>query len=308
MDKWVLEDAVFPALNLKEITRGNVMDLRTRLRAQIVKKRSGGDMRGVNTLNKSMAAVKTILSEAAFRGDIPADPGSRVGNIKYEQRERGVFTAAEVQGILSARPGEMKTEPLADTLIAMLFCTGARVGELRALRWGSVDPDTGRARITEAFKDSKEIGTTKWNKPREIALPQLLRERLKRWRGKSEFTDPGDFVLSNGDGAAMGIEHVKNIFSRTLTAAQKAKILKIEERWLTPHSARHTLNTMLLAEGLSPLLVQSFLGWSSSEGRILTRIQAAYTHLQLLRLEDVAAKIDELYGGKVAKKKISKGA
>jgi integrase len=299
LKKWVLTDPIFPALAMREITRGHVLDLRKRLRARIS---------GVNTLNKTITAVKTILSEGAFRGDIPADPGSRVGNISYQVRERGVFTAEEVQGILSGCPGEMKKNLLADTIITMLFCTGCRVGELRALRWGSVDLGTGRAKIIEAFKDSKEIGTPKWNKPREIALPRLLRDRLQRWRNTSQFTDAEDFVLANADGKAVGIEHVKNIFARVLAAGQKAKILTVGDRWVTPHAARHTLNTMLLAAGISPLLAQSFLGWSSSEGRILTRVQAQYTHLQLLRLEDVAAKIDELYGRKTAKSKISRGA
>lgn len=299
LNKWVLSDPIFPALAMKEITRGHVLDLRARLRKRIA---------GANTLNKSITAVKTIFSEAAFRGDIPADPGSKVGNIAYQARERGVFTAEEVRGILSACPGEMKTNLLADMIITMLFCTGARVGELRALRWDSVDLGTGRARITAAFKDSKEIGAPKWNKRREIALPRLLHDRLQRWREKSEFDDADDFVLANADGQAVGIEHVKNIFARVVAAAQKAEILTIGARWLTPHACRHTLNTALLAAGLSPLLVQSFLGWSSSEGRILTRVQAQYTHLQLLRLEDVAAKIDELYGGKIAKKRIAQGA
>jgi integrase len=55
---------------------------------------------------------------------------------------------------------------------------------------------------------------------------------------------------------------------------------------------RHALNTYLLAAGVSPLLVQTYLGWTSAEARILTRVQAQY------RLEDVAKAIDKMYGGK----------
>jgi integrase len=144
LDRWVIPDTRFSELRIRVITRGDLLDLRARLRKTAA---------GMNSLNKTIIAVKTILSEAAFRGDIPADPGAKVGNIKYEQRQRGVFTITEARSILTGRPGKMKTDPLIDAAVTMLFCTGMRVGELRALRWGSVDLATGRARITEAFKD-----------------------------------------------------------------------------------------------------------------------------------------------------------
>lgn len=287
LDKWVLSDPIFPGLLMRDISRGDLLDLRKRLRERIT---------GTNTLNKCVTTVKTILSEAAFRGDIRFDPGSRIGNIKYEQRERGTFDIGEVRAILQARPGDMATSPLMDAAITMLFCTGMRVGELRALRWGDVDLDSGRARIVKAFQDSTAIGPVKWNKPREIVLAALVLERLRTWRAESEHASDEDFILANIDGDAVGIEGLKNAFARTLEAAEKDKKigLKIGERWLTPHACRHTLNTALLAAGLSPLLVQTYLGWSSQEARILTRVQAQYTHLQLLRLEDVAKAIEKM--------------
>ena len=56
---------------------------------------------GVNSLNKCISTVKTILSEACFRGDIDNNPGSMVGNIKYERQERGVLNPEEVGSILA---------------------------------------------------------------------------------------------------------------------------------------------------------------------------------------------------------------
>ncbi|MBN1461696.1 MAG: site-specific integrase [Armatimonadetes bacterium] len=288
LERWVLTDPVFPDLPLREITRGQILDLRKRLRARV---------EGINTVNKAIACVKTILSEAAFRGEIPADPGARVGNINYEQRERGVLEAAEVREILAARPGDMGKNPLADVAITLLFCSGCRVGELRALRWGAVALDTGRTRIEIAFKGQKEIGTTKWDKPRAIVLPRLALDRLRSWREKSPHTGSEDFILATVDGAPVGITWVKDTFNRVLDAAEVDEDLEFKrgDRWLTPHAARHTLNTALLAAGVSPLLVQTFLGWSSAEGRILGRVQQMYSHLELLRLEDVAEKIEQLY-------------
>jgi integrase len=283
LDKWVIPDA-FSSLLLSQITRGNLLDLRARLRLLVA---------GPNTLNKTIAAVKTVLSEAAFRGDISSDPGAKVGNIKYAQRERGVFTPEEVRELLAARPGPMGQDPRLDAALTLLFSTGCRVGELRALRWEAIDLKTGRARIHQAFQDSTTLGPVKWNKPREIVIPAFALDRLRTLREASKDNQPQDFVLADAAGRSLGIEGLKNAFERTLQAAEG---FRRAGRWLTPHSCRHSLNTALLASGLSPLLVQTYLGWSSQESRILSRVQAQYTHLQLLRLEDVAARIEELFG------------
>ena len=154
LDLHIFKDRRFSSLPMKDITRGDILDLRKRLRPKL----------GLNTLNKVIATVKTILSEASFRGDIGANPGARVGNIKYDQAQRGVFTVEDVREILAVRPGEMKTSLLVDCFVTTLLCTGIRAGELRALRWGSVDLKTGRTAIVEAFKGEKEIGDPKWGK------------------------------------------------------------------------------------------------------------------------------------------------
>ncbi len=287
----VFTDPTFSALPIKEIKRADILDLRNRLR----------DKLGTNTLNKAIATVKTVLSEAAFRQDIPMNPGADVGNVAYEQLQRGTFTVEEVREILAKQPGEMKKTALVDAVVSALLCTGCRAGELRALRWAAVNLENGRTAIREAFKGEKEIGDPKWGKKREIVLPRILLDRLQELQKATVHRRPDDFVFStNFNGRPLGQTWLRNNVSRVLKAAdadQKMKF-KIEGRWLTPHACRHTLNSHLLAAGVPPLLVQTFLGWSSQEEKILTRVQRSYTELRLFRLENVAAKVDELYGGK----------
>ena len=111
---------------------------------------------------------------------------------------------------------------------------------------------------------------------------------------------PGDFVFSDEDGHPIGQTWIRKNLQRVLKAADESEDLtfKVGDRWLTPHACRHTFNTHLLAAGVPPLLVQTFLGWSSQEQRILTAVQRTYTELRLFRIEDIAKKIDELYGVK----------
>ena len=293
----VFPDKLFSNLPIKEITRGDILDLRKRLRGEV----------GPNTLNKVIATVKTILSEANYRGDIPNNPGARVGNIKYEQAQRGVFSVEEVSEILTKRPGEMKSNRLVDVFVTTLLCTGIRVGELRALRWWAIDFETGRTRITEAFKGENEIGDPKWGKKREIAFPDLLLDRLRKWHVSSRYNEADDFVFTEIDGQAVGQTWIRKNLLRVLSSADMSEALafKIGERWLTPHACRHTLNTHLLSAGVPPLLVQTYLGWSSQEQRILTAVQRTYTELRLFRIEDVAHEIDELYGVKKRARRVA---
>jgi len=119
-----------------------------------------------------------------------------------------------------------------------------------------------------------------------------------KWRESSKFTSPKDFVFSTLDGVPPGQTWIRKNLLRVLKSADADKDLsfKIGDRWLTPHACRHTINSHLLAAGVPALLVQTFLGWSSEENKILTRVQRSYTELKLFRLEDVASKVDELYG------------
>lgn len=93
------------------------------------------------------------------------------------------------------------------------------------------------------------------------------------------------FVFGFLDRRPLGYEGTHNAFESIIKEARGEGILPSEdERWITPHAARHSLNANLLAFGLSPLLVQTFLGWSSAESRVLTRLQASYTHLRVLKV------------------------
>jgi integrase len=289
LELYVFPDPTFSELQMEDVRRADLLNFRNRLRGKV----------GINTLNKTITTVKTILSEAAFRQDIQMNPGADVGNVAYEQMQRGTFTVEEVREILAKRPGDMASSLLVDLVICALLCTGCRVGELRALRWAAVDQESGRTIIREAFKSEKDIGDPKWGKKREIALPRILLDRLRNWQETTIRRAQDDFVFStDSEGHPPGQTWLRNNVSRVLKAADTDKKMKFRlgERWLTPHACRHTLNTHLLAAGVPPLLVQTFLGWSSQEEKILTRVQRSYTELKLFRFEDVSAKIDELYG------------
>lgn len=278
----------FGDLPLGEIRRSAVVDLRTRLMEKF----------NANTSGKMLESVKTVLSEAAFREDIESNPGAEVGKPSYEPRVRAALTVAEVRGILETCPGRMATEPRIKTMMVVLLGTGVRAGELRALRWGAVDLDTREAVIREAAKGERgvETGPPKWGRVRRIVLPEFVAASLREWRGIAVRTDAADFIFGGADGRIPSHQVVKDAWTSVLAGSTIA----VGDRWLTPHSCRHTLNSALLLAGASPLGVAEFLGWSSDAGRALSRVQADYTHLHMLDLRRVADLVDTLYTGKAA--------
>lgn len=62
----------------------------------------------------------------------------------------------------------------------------------------------------------------------------------------------------------------------------------------TPHSLRHTLNTQLLVDGVSPVLVREYLGWCE-DGPRLTKVQSKYTHVMVMDMTGLVGVIDRLF-------------
>lgn len=62
----------------------------------------------------------------------------------------------------------------------------------------------------------------------------------------------------------------------------------------TPHSLRHTLNTQLLVDGVSPVLVREYLGWCE-DGPRLTKVQSKYTHVMVMDMAGLVGVIDRLF-------------
>lgn len=62
----------------------------------------------------------------------------------------------------------------------------------------------------------------------------------------------------------------------------------------TPHSLRHSLNTILLADGVSPILVREYLGWSEDSHK-LTKVQRGYTHFSVTDMNGLVQTIDKVF-------------
>jgi integrase len=267
MNKYVFLDTAFCSLRMADIRRGHVLDFRSRLLEQIG---------ACNTLNRVMSAIKTILSEAYFRGDSDVNAGDKIGNINYEAETRDVFTLDEMRLLFANRPGVWPSALFHDFFKVMAF-TGMRNGEVSALSWEQIEGKD--LHINRAFKHDATLGAPKWDKSRSIVIPDGLSGVLSGLGSGLIFKQPGN----------------KRVGPRSCSVAFSAalQIAGINRPGLTAYSFRHSLNSHLLAAGADPFLVQCWMGWSS---RIpFSKVQTGYTHLQVFDLGKVARLIDSLY-------------
>ena len=293
----------FSAIKGHEIRRSDILDLREELKK----------LTGINTVNKVISTVKTVLSEAYFREDIDRDPGSRIGNIKFEKRVRGVLTKEEVSSLFSEIPG-----PWIDLLTYSVFNlaakTGMRCGEVLALMWFQIDFEQSIINVDQAWKDSKTIGLPKSNKKRIIPVVSSVLEPLLDLHEASIRIGVRDLVFCYDDGSRLGTTWWRKNFYESLVRARFAsrqahhyrdakgkkqityKYKNVRGEWITPHSLRHSLNTHLIDSGSDPIKVRAYFGWSENIlVPVLTPVQKGYTHCDPDRLKDLLPAIDTIF-------------
>lgn len=97
LDQYAMKDpfADIPVLLIK---RRDILDLRERLL-----KKTGGEK--INTINKVIDSVKTVLSEVYLREDIDRNPGYRIGKLRYDKEEPGILTPEQIRELFKNRPG-----------------------------------------------------------------------------------------------------------------------------------------------------------------------------------------------------------
>jgi integrase len=224
---------------------------------------ASGGQKGRPLSPKTVRYVHTTLRRALR--DAVAD-GLVVRNVAAQARpprarrvEMHTWTAAEV-GIFLASVRE-------DRLYAawlLLATLGLRRGELLGLRWPDVDLTSGRIAIrhTLVMVDGKPVmaepKTAKGRRSLTLA-PQVLealrvhraRQAAERLSWGADYTDSG-LVVTTEDGRPMHPEWLSGLLVRQ---ARRAGLPQIRL-----HDLRHSVASILLAQGVHPKVVSEQLG------------------------------------------------
>ncbi len=255
----------FEHARVGEITRERVRDFLAALaNARKVKRAPDGTETRVRrykpgTVLKVRTTLSSIMAEAVERGMVTANPCHGITVAGSEPKKALFLTPREVAALAEAMP-----RPADRVLVYVAAYTGARAGELHALRRGDVDLLRGRITISRALKVWRqgvaEFGPTKSNNERAVDFPPEIRDMLAAHLagfapgGRS----PDALVFTNPQGGPIHqVAWLRNHF-------KPARELVLPDRvGLRFHDLRHTWVSFLIAANVHPKVIQEQAGHAS---------------------------------------------
>jgi integrase len=213
------------------------------------------------TINKTITVLKSMFKHARIWGYIRENPARFVVRPRETRKEMEYLNPAEIIKLLEA------ASPQYYPLFATAIMTGARQGELLALRWCDVDLKRRVIFIRRSYHPG--IGftepKTKYSE-RTVVISRELAGILKEHKRLCEGT-PGELIFRNKNGNP--INH-SNLISREFHPA-------LERAGLKPirfHDLRHTYAALIISAGENMKFIQKQLGHNS-----LTTTMDTYGHL-----------------------------
>lgn len=213
------------------------------------------------TVKEHHRFIRVVLAQAEREMLVPYNAADRAMAPKTTSKEVNYFQPDEITAILQA----LETEPLKwRTITHLLIVTGCRRGEIMGLKWSKVDWENHRIKIDNNLLYSKECGiyegSTKTENTRYIKLPNETINLLRQFRTQQQELRLAngdrwqdlDFVFTQDDGKPM------NPGSITSWLSDFSKRHGLPH--INPHAFRHTVASVLIANGLDIVTVSKQLG------------------------------------------------
>jgi len=227
------------------------------------------------TVNRELDTLRAIFSKATEWGQLREHPMRSVKRLKVDNRRTRILTEAEQLALLAACPKKMAA------MVRLALITGARFGELLALKWADVtetelwfmETKNGRARAL----------------PVSAAISAVLKQVHKVKGSPWVFTN-------TRTREAYTVNGVAHVFKR---AVKRANILTGD---VSLHTLRHTALSRMIASGIDDFTVMAISGHRSI--RMLER----YTHPTNARKIDALESISASLGRSWAESEIGSEA
>ena len=235
-----------------------------------------GEGRAPATINKLLVIMGAVMKRAVVWKYIRENPVQYVNRVKPGHREMEYLTPDEVRRLLEAASSDYRP------LFATAVLTGARQGELLALRWGDLDLERRVLFIRRTYYPGQGFTEPKSaSGKRAIKLTPELAEIL---RTHKERTSAGvdNLIFDNGSGNPID---GTNLLAREFhPALERAGI-----RRLRFHDLRHTYAALQTASGENFKFIQQQMGHAS-----ITTTMDLYGHLLPEASEGAGERLDAL--------------
>ena len=215
------------------------------------------------TVNGWLGVLRAILRDALAEGHLERDVTYRIAALPTTPSERPTLSRHELRAFLLT---SAKVAPEQHPLFVTGFFTGARFGELAALRWEDIDEDAGVVHYQRSHYMG-QVGTTKTGRTRRVPVAPLVVNTLREHRRR--------MIERQHRGLSTGLVFPANVVPETArykghrssSSIQKALDLVCTEaginKRLTSHAMRRTFNNLLRQEGVDRVALRAMTGHSS---------------------------------------------
>lgn len=169
-----------------------------------------------------------------------------------------------------------------DVMISFLFWTGCRLGEMLALTPADFDFESSAVKIKKTIAKSsagyivQDPKTKKSN--RTILLPKKIADSVKSYISKLYGIKPNDFIFGGYSACQSQIKR------EIMRLSNKCGVKRIRI-----HDLRHSHASLLIEQGLPPLLIADRLGHEN-----VTTTLNIYGHLYPNKQEDILNKLNSI--------------
>mgnify|MGYP001623051401 CR=1 FL=1 len=242
----------------------------------------------VSSIKERFVMLKGIFTKAYNLKIIPNTPCIDLSfpkdnkQKKYACKERRALSREEEKFFLEILPNKPW-----GYLLKLLLYTGLRVGEACALQWKHIDfehkmiyVEQNSITYSNNGKYCREVGATKTlTSNRLIPMTRESYVLLTEYRLKRSDVSEENFLFVTSKGHLYNAGSIGNVLNVFL----KRKNMDLN---VTPHILRHTFATRCFEAGISPKVIQTYLGHTD-----ITTTMNIYTHVDVMELKNNITKV-----------------
>lgn len=223
-------------------------------------KRTGGGL-SHKTILEYHHLISTILNQAKKEGAIPTNPAEYATPPVVRKKEAEFFEVEELQKIMAC----LEKEPLKwQAITRLMIDTGARRGEIMALRWSSIDFKNNKVEIKRNLLYSTDRGiyedTPKTGKSRTITVNPSVMDLLRRYKKEQtllrfkmgERWENTGYCFTRDNGLPMHPDSPTDYLNKFSK--------KYDLPHIHPHKFRHSQVSLLMHAGVDLLTISKRVG------------------------------------------------
>jgi integrase len=219
-------------------------------------------MRSINrkpeTIKNYVNLLHAILKTAVRRGLVTENVVDRADNVPTGQSGDGVIRylrMEDVDAIIRAEHDDDLGHTM-QTIYVVATMTGLRMGEIRALRWESVDFIAGKIRVEYSYAGGRLTRPKSRRSQRAVPMPPPVAQALAQHSQRSLYAGDDDLVFCHPHhGSYLSGQTIRDRFKK---ACANGGVRKVRF-----HDLRHTYGTLMASAGTPLRVLQGLMGHAS---------------------------------------------